>query len=482
MDSEHASDGCICCRRDFLATIGLATGGIALRCTHLASAAQTSRPAPIPKTPAQVRGVFLYPPSTKLKAPGGWWSWPGNDFDAEGRQRKYCAAIDQMQPDLGIQIRMNPEPVHEGQGVNKFIEDVKRSRPDALLLVPLHHPTFSYVDHILKATEFKIPTVIFTCLGVKHGSVRQYRRPGVCLIQSMDNLPALRDVLRMIQTRRIMRENRVLSVAGTGPAREASVPFWGTRVRTASIQHFADQVNRTPIDDDVRALARRFTESAKRRLEPSDAAILAAARVHVANKRMLEEERADAIMMDCLRRGEMMPCMSFMTLRDEGIAAGCENDLYPTLTLMLLQHLFDRPGFQHNPCVDTEANHYFASHCTSASKLHGTDRPASPYLLRSFAHTNDPTCVPQVLWKPGEKVTMVRLLSGKQPGMLLYTGNVVKSYEMPPVGGCRTNVAVTINELKDARDVKGHHNVLIYGDHGRRLRQFAQLHGIAVQT
>ena len=50
------------------------------------------------------------------------------------------------------------------------------------------------------------------------------------------------------------------------------------------------------------------------------------------------------------------------------------------------------------------------------------------------------------------------------------------------VGGCRTNVEITINELEDACDVKGHHNVLFYGDYAKRLHQFAQLYGIKVVT
>ena len=205
-----------------------------------------------------------------------------------------------------------------------------------------------------------------------------------------------------------------------------------------------------------------------------------AARVHVAIERILDAEGGDAIMIDCLRRGLLMPCMSFMTLRDRGIAAGCENDLSATLTLMLVQHLFDRPGFQHNPAFETEANHYFASHCTCASKLFGTTKPQAPHLLRDFAHTNDPTCVPQVLWPEGQPVTMAHYQPGKTPVMYLYSGKVIKSYAMPPVGGCRTNVEVTVDELPDACRVRGHHNVLFTGNHTRRLRQFARFCGMRV--
>ncbi|MHC4744243.1 MAG: hypothetical protein ACYS8Z_20195, partial [Planctomycetota bacterium] len=46
------------------------------------------------KEPAAVKAVFLYPPSkTFADDANGWWSWPGNEYDAEGRQKKYTAEL-----------------------------------------------------------------------------------------------------------------------------------------------------------------------------------------------------------------------------------------------------------------------------------------------------------------------------------------------------------------------------------------------------
>ena len=489
--------GCGCCRRDFLGAMGAmgAAGGMALNYTSLADD-DIDRSDDSDERAATIQGAFLYPPSETLQ--GEWWSWPGIDFNAEGRQRRYMAEIEKIEKSLGIKIEMEEKPLDSQGSVAKFITRVKRSRPDGLLLIPFHHESFAQVDAILaemrptsargKAPSARgkapsapgIPSVVFSCLGVKHGSVKQYRRPGVHLIQSLDNFSALAYAMKMFRAWRTIQDSRIISVAGGGETKDATVPFWGTKVRRVSIKRFEKEVERTEIDAAVKDLARTFLKDAYKCIEPSDAAIVAAAQVHFANKRILAEEQGDAIMMDCLRRGEMMPCMSFMTFRDQGIAAGCENDLAATLTLMLVQELFDRPGFQHNPCFETEANHYFASHCTCPSKLNGPDEPAAPHLLRNYAHTNEPTCVPQVFWHKGDQVTMANYVPGKAPGMLIYSGEVVKSYPMPPVGGCRTNVEITINERGDACDVKGHHNVLFLGKHARRLRQFARLFGMNV--
>jgi hypothetical protein len=77
---------------------------------------------------------------------------------------------------------------------------------------------------------------------------------------------------------------------------------------------------------------------------------------------------------------------------------------------------------------------------------------------------------------------MAHYYPGDEPKLFVYTGEVVKWYEMPPVGGCRTNVAFTVNEHDDVCNVQGHHNVVFYGDYAHQLRRFAQLYGITVMT
>ncbi len=462
-------------RRDFLAAAGISYGAVAF--PWLKADARESGETGREKGTAIVRGAFLYPPSEKLRKPGGWWSWPGKDFDAEGRQKNYMDRLKSIEQSLGMRISMDDKPLDTEASVAQFIKDVKQSKPDGLLLVPFKHSHFGHIDRILN--EVKVPTVIFSSLGVKHGSLKGYFRTGIYMVSSLDNLDAVEYGMRMIKTARWMKESRIISLAGT-VGREYVVPHIGTEVVVFPMKRFVDEIERTEITDAVRELARAYMKNAKKIAEPAKPEIITAARIHFAIKRILETEKGDAIMIDCLRRGLYMPCMSFMSLRDEGTAAGCENDLSATLTLMLVQHLFDRPGFQANPGYETEKNHYFHSHCTCASKLFGTTKPPEPYLLRDYAHTNDPTCCPQVLWREGQDVTMAHYEPGKKPQMLLYSGKVVKWYHMPPVGGCRTNVEITINELKNAIDVKGHHNVLFYGNYVRQLRQFAQLYNITV--
>jgi len=173
--------------------------------------------------------------------------------------------------------------------------------------------------------------------------------------------------------------------------------------------------------------------------------------------------------------------MGFMDSRDRGIPAGCESDLDATLTMMLLQYLFERPGFQHNPTVETEQNHYFCAHCTSATRMKGLDAPAEPYVLMNHAEAGW-GCVPRVLFSPGQDVTITKYLSVKsdseKPQMLVYSGRIVGCPSVPQAGGCRTNAETTINELQDVTELKGHHLIMVYGNHAKALGRFCQMYNV----
>jgi len=289
--------------------------------------------------------------------------------------------------------------------------------------------------------------------------------------------------MKMIRAARRMKDSLLLNLARSRP-NELSVPHLGTRVRTLPLERFYAAFKAVKTTDEVEGLALKYIKGATERVEPSERDVSDAARAYFALKKIVEAERADAIMMDCLPglkkpHKHVPPCMGFMSLRDEGIPAGCQSDLNGTLTMMLVQELFDKPGFQQNSSVQTEANNFFGAHCTSASKMKGTDGPAEPYILRSHNEAGW-GCVPQVLFPAGQEVTMALYYSAKTPQMLIYSGEVVRCYPKAP-GGCRTNVEMTINELADPCDVKGEsheHLVIFYGNHSRQLRTFCQLYGI----
>jgi hypothetical protein len=478
-EHEHAL-GCDCDRRDFLAAMSTALSGLMLTSLRADGAeAASSENKPEGDQATAIRVAFLYPPSkTFADKPDGWWSWPGNNFDAEGRQGQYTTALRAMQEKLGVRLVIDDHSIADGNQAQALAKELEAKRPDGLLLVMFYNGSLVHADLLLKTAEKAgVPVVFYIGLGVKHGQVGHYRRPGVYFIQSLDNFEAIEYGLRMIHARKRMAQSRLLSITEAPEPRESIEPFFGLKVRVIPFARYAEEFRKAPIGDAARRLIAQFTAGAKEQRGITRQSLENAARAHLALTKMLADERADAVAMNCLRRGMLKPCMSFSLLNNQLVPAACQNDLTSVCCQMLGKLLVGRPGFIHNICYETEGNHFYASHCTCPTKLHGPDGPAAPYLLRRFAHTNEGSCAIQVFWSEGDPVTMVQYYPGKEPALDIYAGRVVKSHAMPPAAGCTTNVEVQITDVADACQVGGGdwHNVLFCGDFARKFRLFARL-------
>ena len=458
-------------RRDFLQVVGTMAAGVSLTSMNLFGASESS-PGAAGKKTATVRGAFIYPPTESLRKVG-YYSWPGSTFDAEGRQKDYMKRIKAMEEDLGMRIAMDDEPLDKEASVSKFINEVKESKPDGLLLILFKKGHLVQLNRIIEQT--KIPTVVLSTLGillVDH--INQLRdKSGVYLINSLDNLDAVEEGMKMIRTGRWMRESCIVNIGGSA-TRESTVPHLGTLVRTIPHERFYKKFARTEASDAVKKLAQSYIQNAKEIIQPSEADIIESAKTYFVLKEIIKEEDADAVMMDCLPglqkpHKHVPPCMAFMSLNNEGTAAGCQSDLSATLTLMLVQELFDRPGFQQNASMETEKNHYFGAHCTCATKLRGSKSEDEPYILMNHAEAGW-GCVPRVLWPVGAEVTMAQYLPREKPAMHIYSGEVVGCPPVPATGGCRTNIEMTINEVEDVCDVKGMHQIIFFGNRAKQLR------------
>jgi hypothetical protein len=478
-DHRHVETAYALNRRSFLAAAGATYGTLTVPWLD-AGAAESRRSPRRRKEGATVRAVFLYPPSSTFSDdPDGWWSWPGNEFDSEGRQKSYTAALQEIEKRLGMKVVTEKRSVANKADAQRLIRELETTRPDGLLLIMFYNRSLPQADMLLEASgRLDIPAVFFIGLGVKHGAVDHYRRPGVYFIQSLDNLKAIECGLRMINTRKHLKQSLLLSINEAERPREGTEKFLGTRVRVIPFSRYADLFGKVKINGQTRALMKRIAAGASEVRGISQESLKNAMRAHLALKELLRTENADGLTMNCLRRGMLKPCLSFSLLNSALIPAACENDLPAAYTQLLGQLLIGRPGFQHNPCYETERNHYYASHCTCATKVYGPGGPELGYLLRRFAHTNEGSCAIQVFWKPGDPVTMVKYYPGDEPKLDVYAGSVVKSHPMPPAAGCATNVEVEIADRSDACMVKGHHNLLFCGDFARQFRLFAQLYKI----
>ncbi len=470
-------------RRSFLYTAGVAAAGAPLMFMGCGEdRLSVEQPLAFPeglvdsRKPANVRAVFVYPPSKKFADdPNGWWSWPGTEFDAEGRQKKYAGEFKKIEKRLGMTINADDKPIANRADAARVSAEIAKDKPDGLLVVLFYNRSLNEVDQLLKAAEAAgVPAIFYISLGVKHGSIAKYRRPGLYFIQSMDNFEAIEYGMRMINTRTLLGRSRLLSITPAKGISEKTEPFLGVKVKTVPFDAYATEFKKIKIDAQARKLIGSFTKPAGE-VRVTKEALENAARAHITLMKMISEHDAHGVTMRCLKAGMLKPCMSFATLNGQLFPAACENDLSAAYTLMLGEALTARGGFQHNPAFETERNNYYGSHCTCTPKLHGPDGPHSKHILRKFFHSNEGSCAVQTFWTPDEPVTMLHYYSGKPASLDIYSGRVYKSHNMPPAGGCTTNVEIKLADGADACDVKGHHNILFCGDYARKFRLFANL-------
>ncbi|HOC01788.1 MAG TPA: hypothetical protein PKM43_23945, partial [Verrucomicrobiota bacterium] len=205
-------------------------------------------------------------------------------------------------------------------------------------------------------------------------------------------------------------------------------------------------------------------------------------RAYTTAKRLLADEQAHALSMDCLgmvgaKLVPTPPCAAWTLLQDEGITAGCEADLHGATSMMLTSYLLDRPGYMNDPVAETAKNLLIAAHCTSGTRLNGFTKPQAPYILRDHSESSLGVAV-QVLWPVDTPISLIRFSNTNE--LIIDTGRVVSNVDTPPAGGCRTSIEIRMDRVEDARDVLGFHQVVTLGDHRRVVEGFCQLMGIRV--
>ena len=451
-------DQCGCCsgfsRRDFLATMSASLGGLAF--TPLGAAARTGG------------GDGVHKGKEPAKA---WATVVGL---SENVHAAHAALLRECAQAAGVKLELDASLTNSLESAAALAERIVAARPDGVALVVADEPGLAIADTVLKAVEAvnspMVPVVLHLAGGGPDGA---YQRPGLFVVDAAKAAADLTFGFRMIQTRGQLRQTVLLGF-DTKPASEAVLPFFGVKLRMIPFERYAREFDAMPFHAEARAWINGFANHAIERRGITDEALESAARAHFSLKKILAEENADGLSMNCLRTGFLKPCMSFASFNGDLTPAACEMDIPALCTLLVGRHLIGRPGFMHNPAFETEKNHYYASHCTCTPKIRGADKPALPFMLRRFMHTNEGSCAIQTFWEKDDPVTMMRAYPGSPPRMDVYAGKVVISHPMPPAGGCTTNVEVKLTDRADAMMVQGHHNVLFYGDHARHFRIFAR--------
>ena len=403
--------------------------------------------------------------------------WPGAAYDGEAAMRDYTQKILQASREIGMNLVLQGQVIHDIAQADEFAVGLKEQGFDGAVVVLLDRQEHAWPT-AAKVAETGVPSVIFAPIGAAFTTnVKPLaRKPGVFVVSSPDFAP-VKFGMKMIKAAKQMRESRLVVLQGS-EEKESEVENLGTKLRTLPVQTFVRLYGETSVTDEAKKIAAYYMSRARKVVEPSREDVLNAARTYVVARKILEKENADAITMDCLgpaSRGEIpVPCLAWAKLNDEGIPAGCEADLYPTLTLMLVRFLFDKPGFQQDPVPETVLNALIGSHCVCPTRLDGLSESPASFNLRSHHSDTGVTVCPT--WRKGQRMTIAQLMNPKQ--MLVFSGTVLDNVFVPPAGGCRTAVTVKVDGVSDVTQFPGFHQIFFYGDHAAQLKAYCQMFNI----
>lgn len=473
-------------RRQFVASGTAALGAVSLAGV-MAPAAEEKSPIPSrEKKPAVVKVVFLYPrpedcDAGKAEAPWqkyNWHSYPGNQYRHDEQRAKFTKKISDLAKQIGIRADFHPGHLNTSAKAQEFAAKTKAQVPDAVLAVCLSDASVKWAYEVIKTAG--TPGIFYLPTGASHQVPPPFLTdtPGLHFIHSIEDWDEIGRSLRAVHAKKMVAQSRLLRVTGDkkGQSTDKQLGFEAVHVPAAEYNSLFDSIKP---DDGMKNEAMAFKKSASRVMDVTDHYIIDGFRAHKTVAKLLNRYGGDAITINCLHLEHRKPCISFSINNGNLITCGCENDLNATLTMMLGTHLFGRAGFQHNPEYDTTRNHYFATHCTCATKLQGPNGPSQDFMIRPFFHHLPKTAALDVQWTPGSPALLMKYAHGKEPSIHGWTGKVIDSPKCPPTGGCATRVLIDIDDVDDITTVYAGPHPTLYGiepSEARCLKIFAKLY------
>lgn len=371
--------------------------------------------------------------------------------------------------------------------VDQLAEKVRGA--DALFLVHLSaHGGDAPV--LGKLIDLGLPTVLFSQPFSGHGWMYfpQWHKQGkkIVLLPSSD----WKEIDRAVGLLRVpawLKQTRIIAWgAPQGTAAACSAEQIRNRFGAELVSVSNDRVQQMMKEIDPKAAEAEAEEywlgPARKIVEPQRAEIVESARLYLAIKELMIQERAQAITSShCM--GNPRGCLTFSKLNDLGFVGACEGDMDSTLTMLLFAYAFRVPGFITDPVIDKSKNAMVHFHCTSATKMDGPDGPRLPFAIRNQTDSKGGVAL-EVENRVGQLVTCAKLVN--LDTMLFTPGKILETSTSPLA--CRTQFAQSVADARrlflnwGENVIEGGvmtllHRVVFYGDHRDAIRDLGDLVG-----
>ena len=411
-----------------------------------------------------------------ISRPRGEPKWPSIHLDPHERAAQLTETVKRRLPEIefvGGDVATSPD---------EMAEVAKRVGSEGEEGLAVFNLGSSWgLDPILDAD---LPTLVindpllFGGAGMVAHSQRIRQKGAKAIVLSTTDWAELDRKFRLIHAISSLKRAKFLSIG-----REAGEPY---EIMGATVERLpVDELNSAYEEADegrAREIAERWIEGAEAVLEPSKEEIVKSARLYLAMKKKLMEERgAVGIAVDCLGlfyEGKLpaYPCLGFAQIDDEPeVVSACENDIVSLLTKFVVKIVTKRPSFLSEPDMDSSKNLAIYAHCVSATRMVGLDGEPEPYIIRSHAE-DDRGAALQVRFRPGVPVTVVKILPSEKR-VLLLRGESLGAFVSDR--GCRSKIAVKVSDAQRLLETWQHgwHRIVVYGDHAKDFEHFAKLVG-----
>jgi hypothetical protein len=371
--------------------------------------------------------------------------------------------------------------------VDQLAEKVRDA--DAVLLIHLSaHGGDAPV--LGKLIDVGLPTVLFSQPFSGHGWMYfpQWHKQGkkVILLPTSD----WKEIDRAVGLLRVpawLKQTRIIAWgAPQGTAAACSAEQIKKRLGAELISVSNDRVHEMMKDINPKAAEAEAEEywisQAKEIVEPKRPEILESARLFLAIKELMIQEKAQAVASShCM--GDPRGCLTFSKLNDLGFVGACEGDMDSTLTMLMFAYAFRVPGFISDPVIDTAKNAMVHFHCTSATKMDGSTGRRLPFTIRTQTDSKGGVAL-QVEHRVGQPVTCAKFVN--LDTMLITSGKILETSTSPLA--CRTQFAQSVPDARrlfldwGENVIQGGvmallHRVVFYGDHKETIRDLGDLMG-----
>ncbi len=481
MTKSRCLAGCSCSsgRRDFIKKSAIITTGTLLAGNFGLYASKNSGalPAIRPSGEASHYVPRIMAAFVRRKEEYGM-RWPGAVYDGEAARKKYTDELKNFAGSSGIGLDIRETPIFSPDEADVWINQAKVAKADGLFLVLLDRQDHAWPT-AAKCSDSGIPGIIYSPLGTSFttNTINLADKPG-CVIYSTDNFNQALFGLKMLKARARMKRTKCVVIQGKERKETVLTQDTGIKLQYVPAGTFIEIYNSMPANNDVIKMADDYILRAKDIRLATRQDVINGIRSYLVAGKILEDEKADAISMDCLGAlGNIdvsLPCISWSRMNDDGIPAICEADTGAIAAHIIIQYLFDRPGFQQDPVADTSDDTLIGAHCSCPTRLNGFNNPPEPFEL--IHHHGNRDAVPRTIWKKGQRITLLDFMPDKERSQLLFaTGTVVDNLSVPPSGGCVVSVKYKMDGDQNVLSFPGMHQFFFYGDYRKELKNFCQL-------